>query len=171
MKLLSHRNATLGTILLMLMALEALAVQEDGSAATASPDGATSSSEVVLAPNPPAADAETVADEAGLRDRVKSRWNALIKRDFHAAYEYASPSYRRLYSAQQFAGIFGHQLVWKQAVIRSVKSVGDNAANVTVRVTILSPVGSDLGNLVESGLVVVESWIRDEGQWWFVPKQ
>jgi hypothetical protein len=106
------------------------------------------------------------ADEALLKERVLARWQALIKGDFGAAYQFQTPAYRAIYTPSQFRYQFGNQILWRMASVKSIHY--DDPIGARVRVDVAyhyaePEKGLDALNATQE---VNEIWLRKEGQWW-----
>jgi len=112
--------------------------------------------------------AEPVANQQELEARVVKRWEAMAKRDFDEAYTYETPSYRSLYSAEQFKGLFGGLVTWYGARVLRVENLGNGVASVIVKVRFKATVpgiNADFG-IEESARP--ERWVVEEGTWFHV---
>ncbi|MGB4333598.1 MAG: hypothetical protein WBJ41_01970 [Chromatiaceae bacterium] len=104
-----------------------------------------------------------------LKQRVLARWAAMIDRDFHRAYQYASPAYRAVFTAKDFAArTGGTKINWQRVEIVSVKTETEEAAKVEIRM-FAEAFLADTEKSVPVATVFSESWIRSAGEWWFVP--
>ena len=116
---------------------------------------------------------EVLSSEAGLRLRVKARWDALIERDFEKAYSYMSPGYRRLFTLDKYQSSFGSVVSWESVTITDIDLKGKNSADVKVDVfyqlAIPSQVGGSLGEALGSiSTQVNETWLWADDEWWYV---
>lgn len=114
----------------------------------------------------PASPMVTEVDETLLRERVSARWQALIKGDFEAAYQFETPAYRSIYTPSQFRYQFGNQTLWRMANIVNIHYDDPIVARVQVEVTYhyADPgKGQGVQNMTHR---VGEVWLRKEGQWW-----
>jgi hypothetical protein len=118
---------------------------------------------------PPEADAGIVR-QAALEKRVMAKWDALIRRDFAAAYSLTSPAYRALYSLDAFKRSFGGQVAWQRINVVDVKFKGDNAALVGINLHFVYHRELD-GQLLDLASYVQESWVQVDGQWWSLVKE
>lgn len=110
-----------------------------------------------------------VEAEGRLVQRAQQRWAALIDRDFAAAYEYATPSFREIYGAGDFALRYGRDVTWLGAEVVRIEPRSPTSAAVHVRVDyqiVEKPTMRDL----KMHSIVEEPWIRVNDDWWFVPK-
>lgn len=110
-----------------------------------------------LAPDSPVALKEKVVAE-----RANARWQALIKRDYAAAYAFFSTASRATISLENYQARF-ESAEYKAVTIEKVECEAE-ACQVLVRLTY------DLPPAKARGIVtpLVESWIIDQGQAWFV---
>lgn len=103
-----------------------------------------------------------------LEVRAAERWDALIQGDFHAAYRYASPAYRELYTPQQFAARFGRQVLWEKVDVGPIEPLTEDAARVGITIHFRYH-QTESGQTLETSTFVRESWILVDGEWWHVP--
>jgi len=110
---------------------------------------------------------ESVAQavDAELKERVKARWEALIRRDFQTAYQFETPSFREAYSVQAFGGKFGDRILWTSAETTEVKFEGSKA-QVTVRVAYKALLPNMPTPIVNGVRYLQETWVQ-EGRDWF----
>lgn len=120
-------------------------------------------------PAVPAADA-TQEQRALLEKRVIAKWDALIKKDFAQAYTFTSPSYRKLYSLDDFKRKFGSKVVWRGVDVLSVSFEGDDAASVDMNIRIVYH-DSQTEKSFNMKTHVKESWVRADGQWWYLMEE
>jgi hypothetical protein len=123
----------------------------------------------------PVVGTEAVGTEAllvegdALRQRVQSRWAAMINNDFHRAYEFCSPAYRALYTAKQYVSRYGSpRLSWDRVEVLTMHPVDAETAKVKIKVfaNVFVP---ESKKPVPAATVFAESWVRADGQWWYVP--
>lgn len=125
-----------------------------------------SGSQGVQQPASPASSVVSEADEAQLKERVLARWQALIKGDFDAAYQFETPAYRSIYTPSQFRYQFGNQTLWHMANVMDIHYDDPIMARVRVEVAYryAEPAkGRGMQNMAQQ---VNETWLRKEGQWW-----
>ena len=109
----------------------------------------------------------SASPEAIVKERATERWAALLKRDMRKAYEYAAPSYRSVVSADTFAGKFGTSVAWVAADVVNVACETDKCT-ATVRVEAKPLMGTKFGNTISTH--VDETWLLEDGRWWFFQK-
>lgn len=115
----------------------------------------------------PSAVVVNAADEALLKERVLARWQALIKGDFEAAYQFETPAYRAIYAPLQFKYQFGNQVMWRAANVISVRYADPEVAKVRVEVLYRYAEAEKAdSNVLNTTSQVDESWFRKEGNWW-----
>ena len=100
-----------------------------------------------------------------LEARAQARWDALIRRDFAAAYTFSTPKFRARVPASAFSSRFGGDLVWDSAQVAKVEFQDAGKANVEILVNYrpINEVG-ELGGIRGAG--ITETWVNDEGGWW-----
>jgi len=115
----------------------------------------------------PSSDATAGLDD--LKQRVLDRWAAMIDRDYHRAYQYASPAYRAVFSGKDFAARIGATRInWQRVEVVSAKRETNETAKVEIRMYAEAFL-PDTEKSVPVVTVFSESWIRSAGVWWFVP--
>ncbi len=104
-----------------------------------------------------------------LGKRAQERWDALLAGDFDTAYEYYSPGFRSSHSRGDFEVMMRLRKVqFTNAKYTDQDCEGDRCTvSFDVGYRIASPVpGLDTW---ESTQKLEETWIRTQGQWWFLP--
>lgn len=118
-----------------------------------------------LAPQPRELSA---ADVAALEERVRARWQTLIDRDFEAAYAFASPNYRAVFSKGMFIRNFSYTLDWQLTAVE-VLAYDADAAVASVAVRVMSKSAKQTSVSAQFGFVpttVRERWVSIDGEWW-----
>jgi hypothetical protein len=100
--------------------------------------------------------------EAAVKANAQARWDALIKRDYPAAYAYFSPGSRDTYP------LAGYEEKMKAAVViyRAAKVDKVECEAEVCKVTLTLTYDHEKFKGVQTPLV--ESWIIDQGKAWFV---
>jgi hypothetical protein len=93
-------------------------------------------------------------------ERAQQRWDLLVKNDFDGAYRYLSPASRQVVTQQAYAAGFRRNF-WSGAKVTSVQCPNPEACEVEVTIEY-----RHMGLAMKSP--VVEKWIRDKSDWWFV---
>jgi uncharacterized protein YchJ len=100
--------------------------------------------------------------EAIVKQRSQARWDALVADRLSEAYEYYSPASRSVMSLQDFIrSIRGG--FWKGAQVDGVTCQGEESCEVEVTIEYQIQ-----GARAKAPLR--ETWIRTDGQWWYVKK-
>jgi len=99
--------------------------------------------------------------EAVVSQRAQERWNALIRNDYAAAYQYLSPSSRELMTADEYRNRAQGELRYTAARVDNVTCEAE-ACKVRMVVT--------YDHRMMKGIVtpVEESWVLDKGQFWYL---
>ncbi len=103
--------------------------------------------------------------------RAQARWDALVAGDLETAYTYYSPGYRSSTSLIDFGVEMRTRKVrWTTATYKSHECDGDRCeVHFDVAFRVPRPVP---GLSVYDGTDEVEdTWIRSDGQWWYLPKK
>lgn len=95
--------------------------------------------------------------------RVEARWKALIDGKVDAAYEFLSPASRASLPLAVYKGRTKPGM-WREAKAKSVTCDADLCkANVWLKY--------DIHNITGLELNFEESWIKEDGGWWYVQKK
>jgi len=99
--------------------------------------------------------------EAVVAERAQERWNALIRNDYLAAYEYLSPTARELLPYDEYRTRARGELRYTAAKVDRVTCEAE-ACKVRMIVT--------YDHRLMKGIVtpVDESWVLDKGQFWYL---
>jgi hypothetical protein len=93
-------------------------------------------------------------------ERAQQRWDLLVKNDFAAAYRYLSPASKQVVTEQAYAAGFRSNF-WTGAKVTDVQCPNADACEVEVTIEYRR-----MGLGMKSPLL--EKWIRDKSDWWFV---
>ena len=96
--------------------------------------------------------------------RVEQRWAALIARDFDKAWGYTQPSYRAAFKREDYAKRFGTAGQWRGVQVHGVTCEAERCAvriRLTTRLMLPPAAGRDVVGFLD------ETWVREDGQWWF----
>ncbi len=105
--------------------------------------------------------------EQTVEERAQERWDLLIANDQIAAWEYHSPGYREMTSAQDFAQEVRRRPVrYTDARVKSADCEEDRCT-VTTAITYRVPGGPTGINQMRMTRDIDEQWLRLDGQWWF----
>lgn len=100
--------------------------------------------------------------EAIVKERSQARWDALVADKLDVAYGYYSPASRSVMSLQDFIRSIKSGF-WKAARVDEVECQGEDSCEVGVTIEYQIQ-----GARAKTPLR--ESWIRADGQWWYVKK-
>jgi hypothetical protein len=102
------------------------------------------------------------AKKAAATERAAARWQALIKGDYPAAYEFMSEASRKMVSFDQFrARSQGRGVVWQDATVRGATCDAE-VCKVEFFVTYDHP------KIKGMGFPVTETWVIERGSIWYV---
>jgi hypothetical protein len=102
-------------------------------------------------------------------ERAQARWNAVIAGDLETAYSYFSPGYRSTTSLIDYGvTIRTRPVKWTSA---AYKDHTCEESRCTVRFDIGFRVQKPVPgvNVYDGSEVVEDTWVRTEGQWWYLP--
>ncbi len=102
-----------------------------------------------------------------VRERATKRWAALISGDFQKVYELTTPSYRSVSNFSSYKSKFGHAVNLLSADVVSVTCETEKCTSV-VRVEAKPLLGGGFGNTLKTH--VDETWLFEDGHWWFFQK-
>lgn len=103
-----------------------------------------------------------------VKARAEQRWQALIKSEFTKAYEYTTPAYKAIHPADKYFSARGTAAQWKSATVLSVECSETDKCLAKVR---LDAVISGVPKAVRDvSTVLDETWLREDGQWWYFEK-
>jgi len=103
--------------------------------------------------------------EAELRERVKARWEAVLKGEFDKAFGFETPEYRKSHTEQEYREQFGRRLRWHVATLKDLRY--DRADEVEAIITLdysFALPGSD--EMARTTGDITEHWVYSEDQWW-----
>jgi hypothetical protein len=102
-----------------------------------------------------------------VKERALARWNALIEKDWTAAYSYESPNYRKNYSRRDFINSFGQAVTWIGIKHLSTTPISETLSDVNLELQFNYDMG---GNLVRIPSNITERWQLVNNKWWHVKK-
>ena len=101
--------------------------------------------------------------EQAVSQRVAAYWQARASQDFNKAYQFNTPAYRKLYTADQFRSQFGAGGAIRKGEAVKVDCVVEKC-NVRVQIT-STPMIPGL-NMDTITSYLDEIWLLEDGQWW-----
>lgn len=102
--------------------------------------------------------------ELEVQQRAKQYWQARIAKKPEQAYALTAPSYRKLRTAEQFAMQVGNAATVRDASVHRVNCEPERCV-VRMALQVRAVVAQ-----VDAGLVTLavdETWVLEDGQWWF----
>jgi hypothetical protein len=106
------------------------------------------------------ADSPANVKQDAVKVRAQARWDALIRQDFDAAYQYLSPAFRDTTSLAAWKSRF-RPLGWRKAEVDSVACEGE-VCEVALRLTY------DARQMTGIVTPIQEKWVMQKGQFWYV---
>ena len=102
--------------------------------------------------------------EDAVRARAQQRWDWLMAGKFDDAYTYTTPSYRALNTAQDYRNRFSSGAKWVDPKVDSVTCESGERCRVKIVLGIQVPAR---GFTKPTRSVIIETWLPEDGQWWF----
>ena len=96
--------------------------------------------------------------------RAEARWAALLDGDFHQAWTFTQPGFRALVKQKDYRKRFGAAGAWKGAQIHKVECQPERCTvNLRLTSVVLAPpfTGQEMVGYIN------ETWVREDGQWWY----
>lgn len=112
---------------------------------------------------------EGATDEEALEFRARKRWDAMIELDLDTTYEFATPTYRANYNLAHYRRQYAAQVKRTGYEVYSVDI--DEADPRKAKVVILlnyETAGYEPGQVIELRSRHVNTWVKRNGEWWFV---
>lgn len=100
-----------------------------------------------------------------VKTRAQQRVDLLLKKDFDKAYTYLPPSYRALNSVDSYRNSFGNNAAWVEPKVINVDCPEADRCRAEVEVGVLVVARGFGSKPIPS--TMWETWIREDGQWWF----
>lgn len=117
------------------------------------------------------ASVSTRSPEETVAERATERWAGLIKGDFAKAYQYNTPGYRGMVSQQRFLETRGREGKVTGGSTYKVTCESADKCTARMKLTAFAPMLSGSGKgPMEVVTYVDETWILEEGQWWYFEK-
>lgn len=96
--------------------------------------------------------------------RVEERWDALIKGDFDKAWTYTQPAYRAIVKQADYRKSFGVAGQWRGVQVHGVECEAERCtARIRLTTRVLTPPfqGQEVAGVID------ETWVREDGNWWY----
>ncbi len=98
-----------------------------------------------------------------VHERAQARWEALIAGEWEKAYSFSAPSYRALVDFKRYRGRIGGAVSWTGVEVVKVACEAE-ACTATIRIDYkMAPISRD----GVSSTHVDETWILEDGAWWW----
>ena len=108
-------------------------------------------------------------DASVIKTKAVQRWDDLIARKADKAYDFLAPGYRKTISRAQYAkDMNGRGMRWKKVSFGS-QTCDVDTCNVHLTVAYNLNLGGLTGKVDSMGLVV-ETWIKVDGTWYYLPQ-
>lgn len=104
--------------------------------------------------------------------RSVERWNYLIAHQAEKAYDYLTPGMRETQTRENYAASMNNRPVkWSSAKFNHKECDADRCkVYVDVSYSVAMPGAGGAGRSVESSNTQIETWVRVEDEWFFLPK-
>src|SRR5258708_32434318 len=99
-------------------------------------------------------------DEEVVKERSQARWDAMVKGDFRAGYQFVSPAGESVYGEEQYEARYKRGF-WTASNAEKVECTTRELCEVDVRIAYKLSAG-------EMKAPVREKWVKQDSQWWFV---
>lgn len=101
--------------------------------------------------------------------RSVDRWNFLIAHQAEKAYDYLTPGYRQTRTREDYASAMNNRpLQWKSVAFNR-KECEDDRCTVYIDVAYTLKMPGSAG-AIDTTSTQSETWIRVDGEWYFLPK-
>jgi hypothetical protein len=104
--------------------------------------------------------------EAQITQRANARWQALVTKDVPTAYALSTPSFRSQVDLEAYRDRIGSAVVWEAAEAVAVTCSQPALCKAQIRIDVKPLVGRGAANKFST--YIDETWVLENGQWWFV---
>ncbi len=111
---------------------------------------------------------DTRKPEEQVRQRSTERWQALVKGEFSRAYTYYTPGFRAAITADGYRNRFGGAVTWVGAEVVAVNCPEASKCLATLRIDYKPSLSRQNSSTIATHLD--ETWLYENGQWWFFQK-
>ena len=111
------------------------------------------------------------AQEQKVVDRAQARWDAVIARDLETAYTYYSPGYRSATSVIDFAVELSTSRVAHTSAEYVSHECHEARCEVKFSVGFRVPAPVPGMTVFNSKQMIEDTWVRTDGNWWYLPKK
>ena len=107
--------------------------------------------------------------EETIRERAQARAELVRKREYEKAYAYLAPSYRALNDVQAYRNTFGGGVEWVDPKVSKVTCPETDRCVVEIDMSVrLAAPGFGSKPIPHT---LFETWIAEEGQWWYFQRK
>jgi hypothetical protein len=110
----------------------------------------------------------SVKPEDQVRQRATERWQALIAGQFSQAYTFNTPGFRAVVTPDGYRNRFGGAVSWTGVEVIRVECPEANKCQAELRID-FKPTLS-LQNSGKLSTHIDETWLLEDGKWWFFQK-
>jgi len=112
--------------------------------------------------------ASTVFNAEELEQRVKARWETIVKHEFGSTYQYETPTYKAVFAKNLYVNQFSYGVDWTLTSVESVKyDEATGVATVVVDVKTMPRNSKGLDAKVKTASIKIhEKWLHIKGRWW-----
>lgn len=100
-----------------------------------------------------------------VRQRATERWQALVAGEMNRAYTYNTPGFRAVVSADGYRSRFGGAIIWLGAEAVDVNCPETTKCLAQVRIDFKPLLSRKISDKISTH--VEETWLLEDGQWWF----
>ena len=103
-----------------------------------------------------------------VRQRATERWQALVKGEISRAYSYNTPGFRAVVTPDGYRNRIGSSVIWLGAEVNRVECLEADKCTAVVRIDykpVMMRQNSD-----KFSTHVDETWLFEDGEWWFFQK-
>ena len=109
------------------------------------------------------------AEEAVARN-AQARWDAIVAKDFEAAYAYLTPGTRATTSLDAYSRrLLNASISWTGAEVKSVECEDEEVCNATIMINYKVRGASPGTGQLDGFAPVNEQWLLSGGQWFHLP--
>lgn len=103
-----------------------------------------------------------------VRQRATERWQALVAGEFSRAYTYSTPGFRAVVTPDGYRSRIGSAVTWLGAEVIRVNCPEANKCTALLRIDYKPVLIRQNG--VKVSTHIDETWLFEDGQWWFFQK-
>ncbi len=101
---------------------------------------------------------------------AKARWDAIVAKDYEAAYAYLTPGTRAITSADAYTRrLLNASIRWTGAEVKSVECEDEEVCNATIMINYKVRGASPGTGQLDGFAPVHEQWLLSDGQWFHLP--